>query len=151
MNRPPCEVCDGLNTFYSADACDDLRHLHWTIDMLITSEKSLRCQCEFVDPKYSTAIGESYWARNSYEYGCWVEMRRRCRSTSRHAIDYHNRGILVCSQWSSFSVFLEDMSTHPGKGMSLDRIDNNKGYCPHNCRWSDIVTQNKNRRGWSVK
>lgn len=44
------------------------------------------------------------------------------------------------------AVFLKDMGEKPGKGYSLDRVDNDKGYYPENCRWATRRTQNLNTR-----
>jgi hypothetical protein len=79
-------------------------------------------------------------------YAAWAGMRNRCENSRDQA--YHNyggRGIAVCQQWQTFAAFLSDMG-EPGPGQSLDRIDNDLGYSPENCRWADKATQGRNRR-----
>ena len=80
-------------------------------------------------------------------YNTWSLMKNRCNSkTSRDYIHYGNRGITVCSRWSeSFECFLEDMGEKP-EGKSIDRIDNNAGYKPSNCRWATSSEQGRNKR-----
>lgn len=82
----------------------------------------------------------------SKTYYVWIEMRQRCENRNNPAYkNYGQRGIKVCKRWQKFENFLQDLGKKP-KGLSLDRLDNSKGYSKLNCRWTDRVTQNNNRR-----
>jgi hypothetical protein len=82
------------------------------------------------------------------EYNTYRGMILRC--TNPNAPSYRNyggRGITVCDRWrESFTLFLEDMGLKPEKNYQLDRIDNDKGYSPDNCRWTTPTKNSNNRR-----
>jgi hypothetical protein len=81
------------------------------------------------------------------EYVSWQCMRARCLNPK--AVGYANyggRGITICGRWDSFENFYADMGARPDKH-SLDRINPDGDYEPSNCRWSDDLTQGRNRRG----
>ena len=83
---------------------------------------------------------------NTFEYNAWHHMKQRCINKSNHAYkNYGGRGITICKRWLNFENFYKDMGKRP-RGMSLDRVDNNKGYYKENCRWATVVEQNNNMR-----
>ena len=79
-------------------------------------------------------------------YNVWIEMRARCSRPDNPSYEFYGgRGISFCPRWESFECFLSDMG-RPLPGQSLDRIDNDKGYCKENCKWAKKIDQANNRR-----
>ena len=92
--------------------------------------------------------GESSKATLTPEYVAWKNMIDRCANPNRP--DYKNyggRGIEVCDRWRwSYEAFLADVGRRPHPGLSLDRIDNDKGYFPGNVHWATPTEQVRNQR-----
>ena len=62
--------------------------------------------------------------------------------------DYGGRGISVCKEWmDDHDAFVEwSLANGYEYGLAIDRIDNDKGYSPENCRWVTLAENNQNRR-----
>lgn len=84
--------------------------------------------------------------KSTPEYESWSQMKKRCYNKKHEAYNrYGGRGITVCDRWkNSFENFFADMGVRPD-GMSLDRINNNKGYYPENCKWATMLEQSRNK------
>ena len=75
----------------------------------------------------------------------WRAMKARCLNPNNNRYQhYGGRGITVCERWLTFKNFLLDMGERP-VGLSLERIDNNKGYSKDNCKWATNSEQMLNR------
>ena len=84
--------------------------------------------------------------RGKPEWIAWRAMLQRC--TLPHWQKwYADRGIRVCARWLGYRNFLADVGRKPSPKHTLDRIDNDKGYEPGNCRWATWKEQRANRRG----
>lgn len=77
----------------------------------------------------------------------WKGMKDRCLNPNYHSYSrYGGRGITICDEWINDSNAFEKWAVSNGYSdeFSIDRIDNDKGYSPDNCRWVDRITQQNN-------
>lgn len=93
--------------------------------------------------KKRTMHGKSKWP----EYAIWLSIRQRClKVTHKDFPDYGGRGITLAEEWYEFNAFISAVGRRPYPWYTIERVDNDKGYCPGNVIWADQSTQNANRR-----
>lgn len=105
----------------------------------LLSGDSTSCGC------YQLEVCTKHGKLKTREYKVWSQMKDRCfNSKNKKFSFYGGRGITVCDEWIDFKNFFKDMGE--SNGLSLDRIDNNKGYSKENCRWTTKKEQARNMR-----
>jgi len=133
---------------YSWKCVCDCGGVRWAKAAHLTSGMSRRCKsCH--DKSRADRIVHGFCRKRSEnrEYHAWRNALNRCTNPKNKKYpDYGGRGIRMCPEWvESAQTFLSDMGPCPD-GLSLDRIDNTKGYEPSNCRWASYSQQNRNHR-----
>ena len=97
-------------------------------------------------------IGKQTGSHNLYYhrfYHTWNGVMQRCNNPKHKRYkDYGGRGISVCEEWLDIRNFVDwvENKSNWEEGLTLDRIDNDKGYSPDNCTFSTKTIQAINRR-----
>lgn len=113
-------------------------------DLTVNNIKTTACLCQ--RPRALPIHSHAKRGERSRTYQTWLNMMERCNNPRHTAYEYYGgRGISVCDRWRSFSLFLEDMGERPD-GKTIDRLNNDMGYTPLNCRWATPAEQQLNRR-----
>ena len=105
------------------------------------------------NPQYKD--GRTQWFKEHRDekrlYQTWIAIRRRAGGNrykntphDRHAKIYSK--LTVASEWNDWLVFYDWAKNNGWKpGLTIDRIDNSRGYYPDNCRWVSRADNNRNR------
>ena len=82
-------------------------------------------------------------------YGKWLDMKQRCHNPDNKSYKYYGaRGITLCKEWfESSKAFVEwGLDNGWADGLTIERMDNNKGYSPDNCNFVEHAINMQNRR-----
>ena len=138
---------------------DEHRCYHWLCrckcgNLVVVAGNNLKKgttkSCGCLQLEISRQVNTTHGMSRTKIHHVWRSMIDRCENpNNKQHDDYGGRGIKVCDRWHEFQNFYDDVSVLPHfgeKGYSLDRIENDKDYCPSNVRWVDAETQCRNRR-----
>ena len=79
----------------------------------------------------------------------WIGIKQRCLNKNNKSYkNYGGRGITICKDWENNYKSFQEWAIQNGykPNLSIDRINNNGDYEPHNCRWTTRLEQNRNTR-----
>ena len=144
----------GLKRLISLDHVmgeDGYFHTLATVECVNCGKKSIVRPDTLLYNKFTSCtcqLRTSGGASSTRLYGVYHNMKYRCnKETAQGYHNYGGRGIKVCEEWSGKDGFIKfqewALSSGYREGLSIDRIDVNKGYSPENCRW---ITKSENTR-----
>ena len=115
----------------------------------LRSEHTTSCGC--YQRERASEVRTTHGMCKTRLYSVWMDMLVRGGvhkgASEKDKHNYQDRGITVCDEWLVFENFRDWALSHGYKeGLQIDRVDNDKGYCPENCRWVTPKENANNRR-----
>lgn len=119
--------------------------------------RTMSCGCLNNEIRHKNGRGITHNKSNTKIYHVWQNIKARCYNPEHISYkNYGGRGITVCKEWLDDFMNFYNWSIQNGykeefyksgySKLSIDRLDNNKGYFPENCRWVYIKIQSYNKR-----
>ncbi len=106
----------------------------------LKSGASTNCGCKRVPV---IKHGQARTGRFSKKYMTWRAIKSRCNHLSHPSSEYYHG--LLCTHWQNYENFDADVEDPPRDNLTIDRIDNTKGYEPGNVRWVTMDEQHRNQ------
>lgn len=111
----------------------------------LVNGQSKSCGCIVKEKLAANKLKATVGVSRTPEYGAWKNMWRRCTSPTDPSYNLYKERTPP-AEWKDFAVFLAHVGLKPRPELSLDRIDNEKGYGPGNVRWATQEEQSSNTR-----
>ena len=150
LERKNCEYAKSKRKYVAYKCMCDCGNIGIVAATALRAGRSRSCGCLRKETiRKAIKCNVTHGKSDTRNYRIWQKMKERCGNPSHVAYARYGRmGIGVCKEWSEDYQTFYNWSISNGytEQLTLDRIDNSKGYSPNNCRWVDRKTQVRNRK-----